>query len=286
MEIARKIKANQKPAVSQRIRLDPEKAYERIPFSVARKIYRWDSYLGCGGFGQVVEARCKDKSDPQYGQRVALKFQANETEREKAMNLDEVSLLMYCKHPNIVRVFRVLEVRSEVWMAMELLRGGNLKQASTSKAVPFTEAEIAYVARETLCGIRYLHEVEVAHRDLKNLNIMLSLDGGVKLIDFGLAADMSQGPRVQMVGSPLWMAPEMIRGEEHSFGVDIWSFVVCMLELANQRPPNGDNVKRAMFISATVGMQEVFVDPDRWSKVFEVCFVCGTKCDFLSKFTL
>ena len=101
--------------------------------------------------------------------------------------------------------------------------------------MPFTEPEIAYVAAETLKGLNYLHSrqvtfpsflpsfissptltfppslFQIAHRDLKNLNIMLSVNADVKIIDFGLAVDMSTGPRVQMVGSPLWMAPEMIR---------------------------------------------------------------------------
>ena len=129
-------------------------------------MYKWDVYLGHGGFvdffsslppfllslfcllfhflsppplfslprfGQVVEAKCKLKKDPHYGSKFALKFQNNETERAKRMNIEEVSFLKFCDHPNIVKMFRALEVRSEVWMVMELLRGGNLKQASTNK---------------------------------------------------------------------------------------------------------------------------------------------------------
>ena len=100
--------------------------------------------------------------------------------------------------------------------------------------------------------------------------MMLSIDGEIKIIDFGLAVDMSNGPRVQMVGSPQWMAPEMIRGEPHWFPVDIWSCLVCLLELANQKPREKSNVKRAMFIAATIGIPKKFTHPDKWSKDFKV----------------
>ena len=235
-------------------------------------MYKWDVYLGHGGFGQVVEAKCKDKKDPTYGKRVALKFQNNSDPRGRRMNLEEVSLLKFCDQPNIVKLHRVLVVRSEVWMVMELMRGGNLRQAASSKVTPLVEKEIAFVAREALLGIQYLHSQQIAHRDLKDLNMMMSLEGEVKLIDFGLAVDMSNGPRVQMVGSPQWMSPEMIRGEPHWFPVDIWSFMVCVLELANQKPREKANVKRAMFLTATVGIPKKFHDPEKWSQSFKVSF--------------
>ena len=225
----------------------------------------------------MVEAKSKEKRDgAAYNDKVAIKFQANDSSRAESMNLDEVSVLQFCDHPNVVQMFRALRVRTEVWLVMELLRGGTLKQASTNKGVPFAENEIAYVAREMLKGIKYLHDNQLVHRDLKNLNIMLTVEGGIKLIDFGLALDMTNGPRVQMVGSPLWMAPEMIQGKPHSFGVDIWSFTVCMLELANQKPPNASNIKRAMFFAATKGMgenEDKFTDVAKWNKDFLVCFL-------------
>ena len=114
--------------------------------------------------------------------------------------------------------------------------------------------------------------LKIAHRDLKNLNIMLSITGEVKIIDFGLAIDISLGKRVQMVGSPYWMAPEMVRGEPHSLGVDVWAFVVSMLELANQRPSNVGNVKRAMFLVGTVGLTRRFGKGRVWSHEFQVFF--------------
>ena len=99
---------------------------------------------------------------------------------------------------------------------------------------------------------------------------MMSVCGDVKIIDFGFAVDVSLGERVQMVGSPSWMAPEMIRGEPHSLPVDVWGFVVSILELANQRPPNMGNVKKTMFLSATVGLKKKFVKGKVWSEEFKV----------------
>jgi serine/threonine protein kinase len=76
-----------------------------------------------------------------------------------------------------------------------------------------------------------MHRNQLVHRDLKNQNIMLTVRGGVKLIDFGLSLDASQGPTIQMCGSPFWMPPEMIRGEHHLYEADVWSFAICMLEV-------------------------------------------------------
>jgi hypothetical protein len=70
-----------------------------------------------------MEARCRLKADPNYGQRFALKIQSNETERQQSMNIEEVSIMKFCNHPNIVALHRAIEVRHEVWVLMELLKG-------------------------------------------------------------------------------------------------------------------------------------------------------------------
>jgi Protein kinase domain len=107
----------------------------------------------------------------------------------------QCSVLVQMDHPNICKLYQALRVSEEVWMVMELIQGGNLKQASESPCRFFYEPEIAYVAREMLQGIAYLHALKLAHRDLKNINVMLTVNGGIKLIDFGLCADFSNGPR-------------------------------------------------------------------------------------------
>lgn len=156
---------------------------------------------------------------------------------------------------------------------MEFMEGGTFEEAA--RAWKFDEHNLAYVAREMLKGISYLHKNQLAHRDLKSANIMLSVTGEVKLIDFGLCADMSVGFPTHMVGSPFWMAPEMIQGKAHTYAVDIWSFAISLLEMANQRPPMIESAVKAMFTVATfTDSSELLVEPGRWSDVFK---------DFLGK---
>jgi len=106
---------------------------------------------------------------------------------------------------------------------------------------------------------------------------MLDMSGSVKLIDFGLCSDISQGEVVHMVGSPFWMPPEMILRKPHGLMVDIWSFGICLMEMANGHPPNrkatfqqGNNVDtalKAMFVAATTGYPEP-LEGNHWTTDF------------------
>ena len=127
---------------------------------------------------------------------------------------------------------------------------------------PFTEEEVAFVAREMLSGVLYLHQNHLAHRDIKSANVMLSVKAEIKLIDFGLTRDMRDGPQVHMVGSPYWMPPEMIRLEPHGFPVDVWSSGICLIELLEGKAPNRDNSLKAMFL---VGIGEAPEPSSKWS---------------------
>merc|ERR1711959_42771 len=104
---------------------------------------------------------------------------------------------------------------------MEFLEGGTLSDAC--KARQFKEDELAFVAREMVRGVAYLHENNLAHRDIKSPNVMMSTSAEIKLIDFGLCRDLRDGPQTHMVGSPYWMPPEMIKKQPHGLPVDIWS---------------------------------------------------------------
>jgi len=192
------------------------------------------------------------------------------------------------QHPNIVKYYRSHFVRDNVWVVMEYVRGGTLSQAVLRHE--FKESEIAYVAKEMLRALKYLHSHKLIHRDLKSGNVMLTSKGAVKLIDFGLCVDHETGPFVNMAGSPFWMPPEMIKSEPHSYPADIWSFAICILELANKQPPHRKSSVRAMFVAATGGF--IGLDaPQKWSPLFpnflELCFQCdpqkrATVADLLS----
>jgi serine/threonine protein kinase len=165
-------------------------------------------FSGKGGFGRVFGAK-----DMTTKKRVAIKKLPHVTEKDKRNNWCEIGFLATCQHPNIVRFLSAWEMEDEVWIVMEFLDGGTLHEAI--KVHQFSERHIAYIAREVLQALHYLHSNKLVHRDLKSANVMMSVDGEIKLIDFGLCADISEGERTQMVGSPFWMPPEMIRREPH-----------------------------------------------------------------------
>eukprot|EP01125_Pyxidicula_operculata_P008029 TRINITY_DN2712_c0_g1_i1.p1 TRINITY_DN2712_c0_g1~~TRINITY_DN2712_c0_g1_i1.p1 ORF type:complete len:306 (+),score=42.28 TRINITY_DN2712_c0_g1_i1:358-1275(+) len=229
-----------------------------------KKNYTVSDQIGKGGFGKVFLAVADNK-------KIALKKIPHETTRQKRKNFQEIRFLKYCDHPNILKLDHASLMTDEMWLATEFLEGGTLTKAVQVRH--FTEPEIAYVAYHMLNAIKYLHENMLAHRDLKSANIMLLLNGGIKLIDFGLCSDISQGQVVHMVGSPFWMPPEMIRRQPHGLLVDIWSFGICLIECAIGRPPNYSSPIKAMFVAATEGYPEP-VDPMKWSPLF---------IDFLSK---
>jgi len=142
----------------------------------------------------------------------------------------------------------------ELWIIMEYLQGGTLAEAA--KAHKFTDRHVAFTARELLKGIKYLHDSKLAHRDLKSANVMMSVKGEIKLIDFGLCAEFIEGPRVKLLGSPYWVPPEMILGQPHSYPVDIWSFAVCILELYLSAPPHNISALKCMFMAITEGLTD------------------------------
>lgn len=253
-----------------------------VNIKVARKMFNIGKCLGSGGFGKVFYAKVsKDAGLPPNVKQVALKITSHSTPKDRSMNLNEVCFMLHCDHPSICKLYKAIRVGDECWMAMEYMSGGNLMEAAQARYGDFDEPQIAYVARELLLGIQYLHKEQLAHRDLKNLNVMFTTNAEVKIIDFGLCCDLSQGPRRgQQVGSPFWMAAEMIMGGEYSYPVDIFSFSVCMLELANRKPPNTSNVKRAMFLTATEGMTDYGLkEPDKWSNDFKDFLSCAQSID-------
>jgi len=171
-------------------------------------------------------------------------------------------------HPCIVKYHCAYEMKDEVWMVMEFMEGGTLTEAL--KGFNFEEKHIAFAAKEMLKGIKYLHGRNLVHRDLKSGNIMMTTQGDVKLIDFGLCVDLNEEKEPEhMVGSPFWMPPEMIKRQIYAHSVDIWSFAICLLELANGQPPNRRSALKAMFVAGTVGYPQPFNKPEHWSSNFK-----------------
>jgi serine/threonine protein kinase len=197
---------NHPPSLTEQLAQAPDKD--------TKKLFKNLEFSGKGGFGRVFGGK-----DIATRHRVAIKKLPHVTDKDKRNNYSEIAFLMTCEHPNIVKFLSAYEVKEEVWIVMEFLEGGTLNEAV--KVHQFSEKHIAYVAREMLKGLKYLHAQGFVHRDLKSANVMMSIDGDIKLIDFGLCADVSEGERVQMLGSPFWMPPEMIHRKPHGCAVSL-----------------------------------------------------------------
>jgi len=205
--------------------------------------------LGHGGFGSVVLARTTSSH------LVAIKQVQHETGRQKRKNFQEVRFLRYFRdHPNILQYHAAGIYDGELWIITEYLCGGTLSEAVQIHR--FSEDEISFIAGNILKALVHLHAHQVMHRDLKSGNIILTVEGRVKLIDFGLCSDASNGELVHMVGSPFWMPPEMIWKKPHGLAADIWSFGVCLLECADGKRASDKPAIKAMFDNATKGLQD------------------------------
>ncbi|KPA77802.1 putative protein kinase [Leptomonas pyrrhocoris] len=203
--------------------------------------------VGVGNFGVVLKAR-----DCVTGDIVAIKqVPLGDTDKEELDSIiKEVEILQMCDHPNVVRFFGTYQSLGVLWIVMEYCEGGSVDNVYDLLRRPLSEALIAYVCRETLLGLRYLHEHLIIHRDVKGSNILLSRDGQVKLADFGVSAALMHtlSRRNTFIGTALWMAPEVIVEKEYDYRADIWSLGITTIELAEGQPPHfGMHMARAVF---------------------------------------
>jgi len=249
------------------VMFEPDEAIEHaksivhIPDKKMKKYFKSEEFQKSGGFGDVFVAK-----DTLLKKKIVIKKLLHRPKDEK-YNYSEIGFLSLVNHPNIVEYISSWEVinpkdeNKEIWIIMEFLEGGTLSEVAEKFSLD--DDHVAFVAEQILQAVKYLHSINYIHRDLKSANIMFSIEGKVKLIDFGLCTDISKGPNTKMLGSPYWIPPEMIFGVPHSFPVDIWSLGVCLLELFLLKPPYYGNALRCMFETATVGL--VHCIPDKVS---------------------
>jgi len=145
-------------------------------------------------------------------------------------DLKEADVLTECKHPNIVDLLETYYWEGKLWMLISYCDVGALDSIMMQLGKPLTEPQIAYICKNIVTGLQYLHAKHVIHRDLKAANVLLTMDGGVKLADFGAAARNKHTlqRRDSFIGTPYWMAPEVVacetyNDEPYDFKVDIWS---------------------------------------------------------------
>jgi serine/threonine protein kinase len=225
--------------------------------------------IGEGAAGEVFSAIHKDDN-----KTVAIK-QMNLAAQQKNLKLllTEIDIMKNSNHKNIVHYFDSYVVDDRfLWVVMEYMSGGCLTDILEQfDTLQMTEQMIAHVCQETLEGLRYIHSLHRIHRDIKSDNILLGAKGEVKLADFGYAAQLTQqkSKRNTIVGTPYWMAPELIRGQEYDQKVDVWSLGIMAMEMAEGEPPYMDFPPlRALFLITTKGIPPL-KETDKWSHHFQ-----------------
>lgn len=227
--------------------------------------------LGEGSFGVVYKAMHKPT-----GATVAVKIIANSSssasEEEKIKG--EIDILSRCDSPFIVGYCECFikpptNKPGEMWIVMEYCEGGSMSdllEANAGFLLP--EDCIRAVCASIVLGLEYLHGVaNVCHRDIKCGNVLLTSDGHVKLADFGVSAELTNtlNKRKTVVGSPYWMAPEVIRESHYDGRADVWSLGITTIEMAEGSPPHANlHPLRAIFVIPTKPAPTL-ADPDNWS---------------------
>ncbi|KAM9809195.1 STE20-like serine/threonine-protein kinase isoform X5 [Syngnathus typhle] len=232
----------------------------------------WDiiGELGDGAFGKVYKAQNKLN-----GTLAAAKVIDTKTEDELEDYMVEIEILASCDHQHIVKLLDAFYFEGKLWILIEFCAGGAVDAIMLELERPLTEPQIRVVCRQTLEALVYLHENKIIHRDLKAGNILLSLEGEVKLADFGVSAKNTKTlqRRDSFIGTPYWMAPEVVMCETskdrpYDYKADIWSLGVTLIELAQIEPPNHEMNPMRVLLKIAKAEPPTLMQPSRWTPEF------------------
>lgn len=226
-------------------------------------IFKLLAFIGKGTYGRVYKA--KDNRD---GSIVALKVLECDSETLGDIQ-KEVHILQECKSPHVVALKGVFRLKNTVYIAMEYCAVGSLSDMMLVCRCTLSEKQIAAVMKMTLQGLSFLHSRKIIHRDVKAANILVNEEGQCKLADFGVSTVASTLSRkLTLIGSPFWMAPEVIKGAQYDEKADIWSLGITAIELACGHPPLSDmHPMTAMYQIPTIA-SPTLPDPSSWTSHF------------------
>ncbi|KAJ3072076.1 Protein kinase [Podochytrium sp. JEL0797] len=229
-------------------------------------IYRKVKKVGEGASGKVYLSRnIKDPNAPV----VAVKEMALSKQPRKDLLLNEILIMKESSHPNIVKYVDSYLMGENLWLILEYMEGGKLTDIIDNNKL--TEPQIACICLEITKGIIHLHKRNIIHRDIKSDNILIGRDGGIKLTDFGYSAKLTvtRKQRATLVGTPYWMAPEVVKQKPYGPKVDVWSTGILAIECIEGEPPylEEDHLK-ALYLIATNGTPTL-KDPNALSNVFK-----------------
>ncbi|XP_066597552.1 mitogen-activated protein kinase kinase kinase kinase 5 isoform X10 [Prorops nasuta] len=225
--------------------------------------------IGSGTYGDVYKAKRLSMND-----LAAIKVIKLDPGDDFAIIQQEILMMKDCRHPNIIAYYGSYLRRDKLWICMEYCGGGSLQDIYHITG-PLSEPQIAYMCKETLLGLAYLHGMGKMHRDIKGANILLTEAGDVKLADFGVSAQITAtiNKRKSFIGTPYWMAPEVAAVEKkggYNQLCDIWACGITAIELAELQPPMFDlHPMRALFLMTKPGFKPpTLKERDKWSSTF------------------
>eukprot|EP01087_Luapelamoeba_hula_P005127 TRINITY_DN1520_c0_g1_i3.p1 TRINITY_DN1520_c0_g1~~TRINITY_DN1520_c0_g1_i3.p1 ORF type:complete len:698 (+),score=154.69 TRINITY_DN1520_c0_g1_i3:242-2335(+) len=231
------------------------------------KLFTNMTIIGQGASGSVFKA-----VDTRTGNIVAIKQMVIAKQVKKDIIINEIAIMKQSNHHSIVNYVDSFIVEGVLWVIMELIDGGSLSEVLVvHKTLP--EPLIALICKSVLEGLKYLHTLgkPIIHRDIKSENILLSLDGLIKITDFGYGSQLAHmnDTKTSVVGTTYWMAPELIKSRPYGCKVDVWSTGIMAVEMFDGEPPYiEESMLKALFLIAKKGRPD-FKKPASMSDDFK-----------------